>query len=171
MYVGWALAQQGDVEVGLHLLRESVESHRAHHIRKFEPTWRAMLAEVLAMAGDVAQALHEVDETLAYTTESANRYWDAHLLMQKADFLQALNAPAAKVEHCYQQALSVACQQGARALELRIVVRLSRLWQQHGRSRAAYQLLAAIIESFTEGQDTPDLRQAKALLDELYTRQ
>jgi predicted ATPase len=171
MYVGWALAQQGDVAVGLHLLRESVKSHRADNIRKFEPTWRAMLAEVLALAGDVAQALQEVDETLAYTAESANCYWDAHLLMQKADFLHALDAPAAEVEHWYQQALSVASQQGARALELRVVVNLSRLWQQQGQSRAAYQQLAAIIESFTEGLDTPDLRQAKALLDQLYSRQ
>jgi predicted ATPase len=73
----------------------------------------------------------------------------------------------AEVEGCLHQALAVARRQQAKALELRAVTSLSRLWQQHGKRTEAYQLLAEIYGWFTEGFDTPDLQDAKALLEAL----
>jgi predicted ATPase len=71
------------------------------------------------------------------------------------------------VETCFQQALDLARHQQAKSWELRAAMSLSRLWQQHGKREEAYELLAPIYGWFTEGFDTPDLQEAKALLEEL----
>ena len=73
----------------------------------------------------------------------------------------------AEAETCFQQALALARRQGARSFELRAATGLSRLWQRQGKRQAAHQLLAEIYGWFTEGFDTTDMREAKALLDEL----
>jgi predicted ATPase len=75
----------------------------------------------------------------------------------------------AEAEACFQQALAIARRQQAKALELRAAMSLSRLWQQQGKRAEAYNLLAPIYSWFTEGFDTSDLQEAKALLDELMT--
>ena len=77
--------------------------------------------------------------------------------------------PQAEAEACFQQALDVARRQEAKSLELRAAMSLARLWQQQGKHAAAYDLLAPIYGWFTEGFDTADLQEAKALLDELGT--
>ena len=70
-------------------------------------------------------------------------------------------------ETCFQEAMNVSRQQGAKSLELRAVTSLSRLWQQQGKKEEARQMLAKIYGWFTEGFDTADLKEAKALLEEL----
>jgi predicted ATPase len=75
--------------------------------------------------------------------------------------------PQAEAEACFRQALDVARHQHAKSLELRATVSLSRLWQRQGKRNAARELLAEVYGWFTEGFDTADLREAKALLDEL----
>ena len=72
-----------------------------------------------------------------------------------------------RVTACFHQALDVARRQQARALELRAAMSLSRLWQQQGKGAAARELLAPVYGWFTEGFDTADLQEAKALLEEL----
>ena len=72
-----------------------------------------------------------------------------------------------EAEHCLRQAVAVARQQQAKAFELRAAVSLSRLWQQQGKCQEAYDLLAPVYGWFTEGFDTADLQEAKALLEEL----
>jgi len=74
---------------------------------------------------------------------------------------------ALEVEGCFQKAIEIARGQSARSLELRAVMSLSRLWRQHGKRGEARQLLAEIYGWFTEGFDTKDLQEAKALLEEL----
>jgi len=167
MFIGWALAQQGDVETGLPLVRQSIDDHRQRGIRMFEPYCRSLLAETLALAGELEDALDEVTAALVYAEECGNCYWNAHLLKLKGDFLQTLSASAGEVEMWYQQAITTARQQGAKSLELRATTSLCRLWQGQGKQVAARQLLAAIYGWFTEGFDTVDLKTAKALLDEL----
>jgi predicted ATPase len=71
------------------------------------------------------------------------------------------------VEACFQQALTLARRQQAKAWELRAAVRLSRLWQQHDKRQEAHDLLAPIYGWFTEGFDTADLQEARALLEAL----
>ena len=167
MYVGWALAQRGDVEVGLGLVRRSVAAHHADGLRIFEPTWGALLAELLALSGSNEQALQAVDEALVYAAQSHHRYWNAYLLTQKGDFLHALAAPTVEVEQSYQQALDVAHQQGAPVLQLGAALRLSHLWLQQGRDEDVCSLLSGVLACIPQECTMPDLVAAQTLLANL----
>ena len=171
MYIGWARAHKGSAEAGASLVRESVNGHRDRGIRMFEPYWRSLLAEALALAGDIGEALSEVNQALAYADESGNVYWSAHLLKLKGDFLQAQAAPDHEVERWYQQAIDTSQSQRARSLELRATTSLCRLWLRQGRLSEARKALSDIYGWFTEGFDTRDLKEAKALLEELELTQ
>jgi len=100
--------------------------------------------------------------------KNGERVYEAKLHRLKGELLLSLpidNQDEAKT--CFQQALAIARQQQAKSWELRAAMSLSRLWQRQGKREAAHQLLAVIYGWFTEGLDTADLQEAKALLDEL----
>jgi predicted ATPase len=104
--------------------------------------------------------------TLAAATEE--RWWEAEVhRLQGELLLQRSLLDMGQAEACFQQALDVAHRQQARALELRAALSLARLWQRQGQPTAARQLLAEIYGWFTEGFDTADLQEAKALLEAL----
>ncbi|MBI3330144.1 MAG: hypothetical protein HYZ81_25980 [Nitrospinae bacterium] len=113
-------------------------------------------------------------EALAAVHKTRARYCEAELYRLKGELLQQQTvgaglkpAPTEEAETCFRQALDVARRQGAKSLELRAAMSLSRLWQCQGRRDEARQLLAEVYGWFTEGFDTPDLQEAKALLEEL----
>jgi predicted ATPase len=109
-----------------------------------------------------------LDEALALAEEMDERWWEAELHRLKGQLLLSLTADnAAAAEACYERAINVAQGQGARSLELRSATSLARLWHAQGRVETARELLAPIYAWFTEGFDTPDLKDARALLDEL----
>ena len=87
--------------------------------------------------------------------------------MQAPDLQHVTPSPQAEAEACFQKAIEIARQQQAKSLELRAATSLARLWQQQGKQREAHQMLAEIYDWFTEGFDTKDLQEAKALLEEL----
>jgi predicted ATPase len=100
--------------------------------------------------------------------DKGDRWYEAELYRIKGELLLQQAVPdAPQAEACFQQALAVARRQQARSWELRAALSLSRLWQQQGKGAAARQLLAPLYSWFTEGFDTPDLQEARALLDEL----
>jgi DNA-binding SARP family transcriptional activator len=167
MLSGWALAQQGDVEQGLLLVRQGVGDEFRRGVRDLEPHNRSLLAETLALAGEWEDALDEVTTALSFAEECGNCYWNSHLYKLQGDFLQALSASGTQVETYYQRAITVARNQGAKSLELRATTSLARLWQQQGKQAEAHEALRAIYGWFTEGFDTADLQEAKALLDQL----
>jgi predicted ATPase len=104
--------------------------------------------------------------TLAETT--GERWYNPELYRLKGVLLLQQSADNhAEAQACFQQALDVARSQQVRSLELRAATSLGRLWQQQGKRAEARQLLAEVYGWFTEGFDTPDLWEAKALLDEL----
>ena len=108
----------------------------------------------------------DVRVTLIATTEM--RWWEAEAYRLQGELLLHLPSPnVPQAEACFQQALEVAHQQQAKALELRAALSLVRLWQRQGQPTAAQQLLAEIYGWFTEGFDTADLQEAKTLLEEL----
>lgn len=164
--IGWATAQQGDIHKGLALLCEGLAGE-GRNSRMLEPFWGMLLVETLALAGEQDAAFDEATATLAYAEECGNRFCNAHLLKLKGDLLLARSASADEIEGWYQQAIATARQQGARSLELRATTSLCRLWQGLGKQEAARPLLAEIYGWFTEGFDTVDLKEAKALLDTL----
>jgi predicted ATPase len=93
------------------------------------------------------------------------RYWEAEVCrLRGVVLLRQPGTPPAEAEACFQRALDVARRQEAKALELRAAMSLARLWQQQGKYTEAYALLAPVYGWFTEGFDTADLQEAKALL-------
>src|SRR5262249_28658828 len=121
-----------------------------------------------------------LEEALTIRPKHGERYWEADLYRLKGVLLLAQDrrspasqgqrpsaAIAAEAEACFQQAIETARELSAKSFELRAATSLARLWQQQGRRAEARQLLAEIYNWFTEGFDTKDLQEAKALLEEL----
>src|SRR5262249_38051980 len=127
--------------------------------------------EVLARKGHVRDGLTALDEALALATTSGERFLEAELHRLRGGLLlmhaEAASSVWAAAEGSFLQALDVARRQRAKTLELRAVVDLSRLYKRQGRLAEARPLLDETYNWFTEGLDTRDLREAKAMLEEL----
>ncbi|MBI3330002.1 MAG: hypothetical protein HYZ81_25260 [Nitrospinae bacterium] len=171
---GWALAVQGQDEEGIEQLRQGLAAWRAIGNEFIRPWILAMLAEAYALSGQTEAGLAAVAEALATVEATGERFWEAELHRLRGELLlrHAVGAgfkpaPTEEAEACFQQALDIARRQGAKTYELRAAVSLSRLWQQQDKREAARQLLAEIYGWFTEGFDTTDLKEARALLDTL----
>jgi predicted ATPase len=100
---------------------------------------------------------------------SAERFFEAEIYRLRGELLLQAGAPQAEVEECFDQAIQIAQRQEANSLELRAAMSLARLWQRQGKIAEARQMLAEIYGWFTEGFDTADLQEAKALLEELQS--
>jgi predicted ATPase len=117
--------------------------------------------------GQTAKALSLLDEGLAVVQNTGQRVYEAALYRLKGEQLALSSESHVEAETCFRQALEIARRQQAKALELRAAMSLSRLWRQQDQSSSAHHLLAEIYGWFTEGFDTTDLQEAKALLEEL----
>jgi predicted ATPase len=127
-----------------------------------------VLADVCAHLGHRAEGLQALAEAYTLVEQQEERWWEAEICrLRGVVLLRQPGTPQAEAESWLQRALDVACRQEAKALELRAVMSLARLWQQQGKRAQAYDLLAPIYSWFTEGFDTADLQDAKALLDTL----
>jgi len=166
-YDGVRLIKRGDAREGLEVLRLALDELRGASFVPFYPFMLGTLAQGLAAAGYVAQALATLDEALTKSEHDEQRWWIAELLRIKAELiLLAEGADAApKAEAHLQDALEWTRRQGALSLELRCATDLARLWHQQGRAAPARDLLAPIYARFTEGFATADLEAAKALLE------
>ncbi len=164
---GWALADQGQAEQGLADMRQGLASWR-RVAQLAQPYWLALLAEAYRNGGQLMEGLTALEQALALVEQNDERYYEAELHRLKGELLLRQAVPdEAGAETCSRQALEVARRQQAKSLELRAAMSLSRLWQRQGKRAEAYELLAPIYGWFTEGFDTADLQEAKALLDEL----
>jgi predicted ATPase len=179
IFRGWALAQRSaepatrhrQREEGIAQMRQGLTAWRATGAAVFQPYGLALLAEAYAKVGQLDEGLTLLAEALAMINDKGERRWEAELYRLKGELLLHAECGAQNAtltaEACFQQALDVARQQQAKSWELRAVMSLSRLWQRQGKRDAARQLLAPIYGWFTEGFDTADLQEAKALLEEL----
>jgi class 3 adenylate cyclase/predicted ATPase len=168
MQWGRTLALQGQSEAGITQIRQGLAAYRATGAEFGRPFCLALLAETYGAGGQPAEGLRVLAEAVAAAYNVGERWYEAERHRLKGDLLLALSADhQAEAEACFQQALAVARQQQARSWELRAAISLGRLWQQQGKRVQAHQLLAAIYGWFTEGFDTADLQEAKALLAEL----
>jgi TOMM system kinase/cyclase fusion protein len=161
-------ARQGQVEDGMTQMQQGLAAWRATGAAVFQPYGLALLAKVSAQVGQPEAGLSLLAEAMAVTNDTGERRWEAELHRLKGELLLACAAEHnAEAEACLQQALEVARQQQTKSLELRAAMSLSRLWQQQGKCQEAHDLLAPIYHWFTEGFDTADLQEAKALLEAL----
>ena len=125
-----------------------------------------MLADVHTRMGRSDLALALLDEALGICSRTGEVWIEAELHRRKGELLHTDRATA---EAYLQRAIEIARGQSAKLFELRAAVSLARLWREHGRPGDARELLAPIYAWFTEGFDTPDLAEARALVDELVT--
>jgi predicted ATPase len=165
---GWALVEQGKCAEGLAEIRQGLAAYQTTGSALEWPHFLALLAEAYGKGGQADEGLHALAEALAAVEKTGEQFYEPELYRLKGELVLALAADKQpEAEACFQQALTVARQQEAKLLELRAAMRLGRLWQRQGKRAEARELLAPIYDWFTEGFDTTDLQEAKALLDEL----
>lgn len=175
---GWSLFEQERQEETIEQMREGLEVLQSTGTEFVRPHFLGLLAEALGKAGQHEEALRILDDALSLTYRNSERYYQAELYRLKGELLlmqskcQAVPADpdptiVAKAEGCFNESIKIAQQQQAKSWELRAVMSIARLYQDLGKQDQARSHLTRIHDSFTEGFDTVDLREARVLLAEL----
>jgi class 3 adenylate cyclase/predicted ATPase len=168
VFHGWVVADSGAVEAGIAELRRGLAAMEAMGTLLHTPGVLGLLAGLHIGQQNFSEALELLDEALARVDLLEESWFEADLHRLKGEALLAGSPErAAEAEACHHQALAVARDQGARLWELRAVTSLARLWADQHKRAEARDLLDPIYGWFTEGFDTADLKDAKALLDGL----
>jgi tetratricopeptide (TPR) repeat protein len=148
-------------------LQRSIENLKATESRVRLPFYLSLAVDLCLRTGEAEQGLATLHEAEALAAANSETWWTAELHRLRGELLQGQGATAAEVEACFSASIEVARRQGARLLELRATVSLARLWAAEGKQEEACQRLATLLDSFTEGWDTPDLQDAQTLLKRL----
>jgi adenylate cyclase len=184
---GWALIEQGSEINAIESIREGLAAVLATGASLMRPHFLALLAESLMRARKDGEALRALEEALETAHRSGEKSYQAELYRLKGELLlkqsarraasraatvgrvvvDASGSAMAQAEDCFNEAIQIAQRQKAKSLELRVVVSLARLYREQGNPKKAGGLLAPVYRGFTEGFDTIDFREAKALLEEL----
>jgi predicted ATPase len=184
---GWLQVVQGRTEEGISQLRQAIATYQATGVVMLYPASLATLAEAYGKSGKPKEGVSVLTEALTVMNSTEQRHWEAELYRLYGE-LSLRNGepetgrtgdktplsdspiprfPVSSPEEAFQKAIEVARKQQAKSLELRAVMSLSRLWQRQGKKAEARQILVEVYNWFTEGFDTKDLQEAKALLDGL----
>ncbi len=164
----WTLLQQGQHEEAIDQMHQGLAAIRTGGGGVARPTFLALLAEAYGTIDQADKGLSLLAEARTILDQNGQRYVDAELYRIEGELrLHQTKPEVSEAARCFHHALDVACQQQAKSPELRAAMSLSRLWQSQDKCQEAYDLLAPIYEWFTEGFDTADLQDAKALLSEL----
>jgi predicted ATPase len=166
IYRGWVKVKNGDVTKGLSLLRSGSRDYRATGAEVWMTYHIALLARACEVAGQIDEAVTLLDDALQIVERTGERWFAAELNRHKGQLLLRQGHSEA-AEELYRKALSIAEEQEAKLWELRAAASVARLRRDQGRHAEARDLLAPVYDWFTEGFDTPDLKEANALLDEL----
>lgn len=165
---GYSVAARGQAEEGIAQMRQGLTALIAFDIEEEAPYFRALLAEVLGQVGQVEEAIALLNEALAFVDKTGERFWEAEVHRLKGELLLKRSASDKDTaDAAFNEALKIARRQEAKLLELRAATSLARLWGENGRREEAREVLAPVYGWFTEGFETADLRDAKALLDGL----
>jgi predicted ATPase len=136
--------------------------------RLFPAHWLGLLAEACLDTGQAEEGLHGIAEALDHVRQTSVAYCEAELHRLEGELRLRVDTPdVQRAEASFRRALEIARVQEAKSWELRAATSLARLWAEQRRRGEARELLAPVYEWFTEGFDTADLKDAKALLDEL----
>jgi TOMM system kinase/cyclase fusion protein len=172
---GWALAKEGKGIEGLAQIRQGIVEWQVTGFELEWPHFLALLAEAHETVDQPKEGLKLLAEARAAADKTGEGFWDAEMrrlhgeLSLQVAAMETGNGEERRVvpEESFLKAIEIARRQQAKSLELRAVMSLSRLWQRQGKKDEARRMLTAIYGWFTEGRDTPDLREAKALREEL----
>jgi class 3 adenylate cyclase/predicted ATPase len=168
MQRGWLMTSQADPKAGAAQIGDGLAAYRTTGSDHMMPYYLALHAEACVALGQVSEGLRLIEEGVAAVERTAERWYEAEIYRLKGDLLLALAPPdAAAAQTCFRSALAISRERGAKRWELRAATSLARLWREQGKRTEARELLAPIHGWFTDGFDTRDLSEAKALLDGL----
>ena len=166
---GCILALTGKAEDAVHIISSGIAAWRSTAATMFLPMWLTHLAAAYADLGQLDDALRCIGDAKSAVETTGERWCEAEVYRVTGEI--ALTAPkrdALKAGTHFERALAVARTQQAKSWELRAAMSMARLWRSQGKVRQARELLAPVYGRFTEGFDTRDLKEAKALRDELH---
>ena len=163
---GWAQAEQGRVEEGIAQVRHAVAATSHLEAKLFRANILSHLAAACGKLRQTDDALALLAEAIGAVEKSGEHHWEAEIYRLKGQLLLD-SKKSSEAETFFRHAIDIACRQSAKSLELRAVTSLRRLLQKKGEKEEARQMLAETYGWFTEGFDTADLKEAKALLEEL----
>ena len=166
IFAGWRKVKTGDVVEGISLLRRGSTAFRATGAELWAPHHNALLAAAFEITRQIEGAVTLLDDGLQIVERTGERWLESELIRHKGQLLLRQGYSAA-AEELYRDALIIAKEQEAKLWELRAAVGLARLRSDQDRRAEARDLLTPVYGWFTEGFDTPDLKEAKALLDAL----
>jgi len=173
MYRGYALARQGQTAEGFALIRQGLDAQFATGAMLFRPRFLSYLAEAYGIVGRFEEGLASLAEGIATVERTRERLDEAKLHRLKGDLMllrpgiRVTSRDPSEAEESLRKSIEIARQQGARVYELKAAISLGRLWSTQGRKAEARQVLAETYRWFSEGLDTTDLKEARALLEEL----
>jgi tetratricopeptide (TPR) repeat protein len=174
---GWAQMQLGEPAAGVEAVRTAIALSDSSGLKLTKPLLLALLAGGGLRLGSLSEGLTAVEDGLHLTHTTLDRFYEPELWRLKGELLLAQakgkkktarsasrNAQVKEAEQCFQDALTIARERGARSLELRAAMSMARLERTAGARGAAYARLARVYGWFTEGHDTLDLQEARTLL-------
>jgi predicted ATPase/class 3 adenylate cyclase len=165
---GWSLVQQGKCEDGIAMIEKGIEATGDAGGKISIPYYLSMLVEAYKILRQIDKGYSVLKEALKMIEATGERYWEAELYRLKGELILCESENNhQKAESCFRRAIDIANSQEAKSLELRAAMSLSKLLQTKSKKEEARQLLSEIYGWFTEGFDTADLKDAKALIYEL----
>lgn len=167
IFRAWAMAVARKEAMGVQILESITPVPKMVRLDSFVTWYLALLSEAQSAHGNHESAVQSIDEALGYAERAGGNFYQAELHRVKGDVLKAQGASADVVEQNYREALLQAQSQNAKWWELRASTSLARLLHSQGKSNAAREVLHPIAEWFTEGLNTPDVKDAKSMLNEL----
>ena len=165
VFLGWSLAQGGSAEKGIELMQGALADLDQVNLNYALTFYVALLVDATLANGLVQEASRTLDKAFDLVERTGERWWEAELHRLRGQCLVKTTGRTHEAEVCYQNALRIAREQGARSLELRTATSLSQLWRDQNKKQDARDLLAPVYDWFTEGFDTPDLKDARVLLE------
>ena len=169
LLLGWTLCQSGNVSEGLQRMEAAIVGKRQRVHRFYYDYELLVFAEALLAVGELKRGQEVVEEALDFIKASRNCLFEAEAKRLRAACFASDRERGSEAETWLLQATETAKRQGALSFTLRAAMSLAQVWRDQGRRREAQDLLAPVYGQFTEGLETPDLREAKALLSELET--
>ena len=165
---GWAVASDGEPDTGIKAMRSALNEWQATGARVRHGYYLGLLADAYGQSTTPAQGLRTVERALDDVRKTGERHWESELYRLKGELLLSSTTKAmSEAQSCFDHAIELARKRGAKSLELRAATSLAHLWRDQGKRSESRDLLAPIYEWFTEGFDTLDLKEAKALLEQL----
>jgi predicted ATPase len=168
LYQGWIFAVVGKASEAVQLIAPGLAACRSTGTTTLTPVGLSLLAKSYADLGQFDDAWRSIDEAKTVIDLTKETWFEPHVHRIAGEIALMSSKPdVAKAEAYFERALSVARQQQAKSWELRAAMSLARLWRDQGKPQQAREILAPVYGWFTEGFDTRDLKDAKALLGEL----